>query len=258
MSLVDLANTFRNQLSSGDTITLDSASLSSSGAVNIAGLISLMEKQLDITAPGSIAISGLQSADIPVPVRSLAIIKGTSTFLNTQLQVNNLVFTLDGSNNLDFYLEVTITDLNWTFGKSFPSGATFTELDGFYKNAEFIFSTYTLLPWPGHPHLSLKQGLNFYSELDLKDPTSPIFVLGAFLAFFSGGAAGSTPSLFGQIDIANTIQGDASQASLPTINLVTPNISQSADSFNLFGFLHVKNPRIAVKTITFEDEEPSS
>ncbi|MCI5207988.1 MAG: hypothetical protein D3910_04185, partial [Candidatus Electrothrix sp. ATG2] len=175
MSLIDLANTLRNQLPATGTgsITLNGATLATSDATNSATLIADISAYLGISEGTSLIISGLQRSDVPVLAAGdtiFSITTGDASFLNIDMSVTRLKFELHDPQTLLITLQTGNFPESWTLAVSFPALVVFPLLDEHLSNPSYIFfsgATASHNPWAITPVVSetLSRGLNFYSEL---------------------------------------------------------------------------------------------
>lgn len=282
MSLKEFADYLRGQIpdeAEYGAICLDKTSLSKSGvdAVNIQNILDDIHDYLhnylnlpeevvreikDDDKDRELVISQLTRADIPdlkEDDTELSIKKGRTSFLNADMDVQELKFILEGD-QLSLILQTNnlkgLDGKKWMLHTNFPTLYEFSVLENHLTNPIYVFSTVEKKEWPifqdekGVVRVDLKEGLNFYADLSIE--ADHFLYARQFLTYLNK-PVHSKFHIFGQIDLRETQKGEFLE--YPTVKLVTPVISKEEGSFTLFNFLEVCSPKFGFRTQLVEVDD---
>lgn len=251
MSLSQLVNTFKSQAAANNgNITINAATFTESGLTPPEGLDELLQKGYALEA-GKFLLLDTSNTTIPDPSgNTLTIVDTQSGVLNVEKANTSgtLVVTDDGSGNVQFTIDIALSD--WTFETSwkYAKGGPF---DGFpYTNPAFVFSTTdeAAFSWK-NAQIALTKGQNFSSQIKLQG------WLTAATEFLINWNSATQLALAGSLDPS---QVDNEEIIYPDMNL---KVAVPGRLISL-SFMEVSNPSVGFQIKTNEipvdpDEEIS-
>ncbi len=181
---------------------------------------------------------------------------GQIHFLKVDLVISSLVIDLTNKKlTLKAAPVVTSGHSNWNLTNSLPDISSFELLEGLIKKPEFTFK---LSVNDGKPDCTLSFKCNIStSGTGLSSEASKFIgffgntgMAQLFLHHFNGGIIPGGIKLSGTIDFTSPVKTKRC-GNVPNIQL-TASLSGTDDSFTLFNFLKVKNPRLSFKTVSSE------
>jgi hypothetical protein len=243
MSLSKLVTTFEEQAAKNSgNITINAASFTESDLIPPSNLDDLLAKGFKL-AKDSFLLVDTTIGGIPDPVDNvLTITKGTVNVLNVPEKNTDvtLIITADAEGNVEFTIQVDLSD--WTFETSweFMTGGVFDNLP--YTKPSFVFSTEALdsFSWQNQ-NIKLVEGQNFAALITLTKWLQPV------TDFFTSWNSNEQLALIGSLDPSNV---NNETIIYPEMNL---SVSINATLVSL-GFLNVSNPAVGFLIETIEEK----
>jgi hypothetical protein len=208
MSLQDLQSVLQQQADGPQhAISVSAATITSAQLTPEANFDQILERNLVMTAPLSVAVS----QSIPPHSGNTLSVDGTATILGVANVAVTVTFVLAGDNQTVDVLLIAPLPGNWILSSSFPLLVGFPFADLTLSNGTYLLTTATQSSYTfGGQQLNLTQGLNLAANLALG---GPLQILQAFIAAI-------TPQQ--SIVFAGTVNPTAAknlETALPQLNL---------------------------------------
>ena len=223
---------------------------------NWSTVINTINQALQLPATNtSLEVNGAVGTETSTEIK---ITYGQISFMNVDLVISSLIIDITNKIlTLTAAPIVTAGQSNWNLTQSLPAVSGFELLDGLIQNPEFTFTL--SVDDKGNPDCTLSfKCIISTSGSGLSSEASKFIgffgntgMAQLFLHYFNGGFIPSVGiQLTGTIDLTSPIKTERC-GDVPNIQL-SASLTGSDDSFTLFSFLKVKNPRLSFKTVASE------
>lgn len=220
--------------------------------------------QLGETAT-TLEVTGKINGSINNTTNVITVTYGQITFMNVNLVISSLII-----DPTTYKVTLTATPLAngsvpYSLSDSLPLVHSLTLIEGLITVPSFTYE----LEATGASNATIKKSkLSFEATIatsgsDLKQEASDFLaffgktgIAQQFLYAFEGGAIGDGIDLSGSIDFASPIATEFS-GNVPNVQL-TASLTGGTDSFTLFDFLTVQNPRLSFTTVSSEEKDKTS
>lgn len=217
-------------------------------------------------AATSLEVTGKINGSIDNTTNIITVTYGQVSFMNVGLLISSLV--IDPTNKT---LSLTATPLatgsvSYSLSDSLPLAHSLTMIEGLITNPSFTFNLKTTTS--GGATTISESKLSFQSTISTSGSGEQQEV-SEFLAFFGktgvaqqflyafdGGAIGEGIDLSGTIDFASPVATEFS-GNVPDVKL-TASLTGATDSFTLFDFLTVSNPRLSFTTVSSHQKDQAT